>query len=73
MNYDWKKMKLKCTVKLSRPIDPSYMFNLEAHLVAFPETAQVRITVKLLQSQFQRATGEAGGGHGLSSSGPEET
>jgi hypothetical protein len=23
MNYDWKKMKLKCTVKLSRPIDPS--------------------------------------------------
>ena len=73
MPYDWNKVKLKCKVTLSRPLDPNFSVNLvqdvEGHLERFPETAQVQITVKLLKPTVERATAE--GGHGLSSSGPE--
>lgn len=71
--YDWNKVKLKCKVTLSRPLDPDFSVSLvqavESHLERFPETAQVQITVELLKPTVERATAE--GGHGLSSSGPE--
>jgi hypothetical protein len=73
MPYDWNKVKLKCKVTLSRPLDPNFSVSLvqdvDSHLERFPETAQVQITVQLLKPTVERATAE--GGHGLSSSGPE--